>query len=358
MTSAAESTGLVSGPSIWSSVLRGLQLPFAEQNLDFLALLESCEIEPGDLSRAHSKIPLERYLKLMNRAAGLANDPLLGIRLARTCGPETLGAVGFLFLSSRTLAEALSDLCTYLTLLQDATDFQFVRNRDSIAFHYSLYGAADVDCRQDVEFSLCLTARLIRMFGGSDIEIGAFYFRHSPQLPVSEYERLLRAPTYFNQECNCVTLPAVMANVRGQALDANLSDLLKEFLDDEAAQRGRLRTFADQVRQILLGGRIQAPVTARKLARYLNTSTATLHRRLAKQDTTLREIVDQVNFETARNYLSSSSLPVTQIGYILGYAEAASFTRAFQRWSGGLTPSAYRRMEADQRNQSSTSPSP
>ena len=98
-------------PRIWSSVVRGLQLPLAEQNVDYQALLADCEITEDDLKKVHGKIPLKKYLRFMEHAATIADDPLLGIRLARSCGPETLGAVGFLFLSSRTLAEALADFC-------------------------------------------------------------------------------------------------------------------------------------------------------------------------------------------------------------------------------------------------------
>ncbi|MEE4163894.1 MAG: AraC family transcriptional regulator ligand-binding domain-containing protein, partial [Woeseiaceae bacterium] len=158
-------------PRIWSSVVRGLQLPMIEQNLDFGALLDACGIDEEDLQAVHGKIPLKSYLRLMEHAASAAEDPLLGIRLARSCGPETLGAVGFLFLSSRTLAEAIADFCAYLNLLQDTTDFQFTHDRRHIAFHYQMYGVPDMDCRQDVEFSIALTSRMIRIFGGADVEI-------------------------------------------------------------------------------------------------------------------------------------------------------------------------------------------
>ena len=195
-------TSSAAEPRIWSSVVRGLQLPITEHNLDFDALLESSGIAPEDLQTVHGKIPLKSYLRFMEHAAVAASDPLLGIRLARSCGPETLGAVGFLFLSSRTLAEAFADFCAYLNLLQDTTDFQFSHDRRHIAFHYQMYGIPDIDCRQDVEFSLALTSRMIRMFGGADIQIEAVSFRHSPSLPVADYERLLKAEARFNQESN------------------------------------------------------------------------------------------------------------------------------------------------------------
>ena len=330
-------------PRIWSSVVRGLQLPLAEHNVDYAGLLADCDIAEDDLSKVQGKIPLKKYLKFMEHAAVVADDPLLGIRIARSCGPETLGAVGFLFLSSRTLGEALADFCAYLNLLQDTTDFQFVQDRRTIAFHYQMYGVSDIDCRQDVEFSLALTCRLIRMFGGPDVKIREISFRHSPSVPVAEYERLLKTDTHFNQESNSVAVPAKMARIRGHAFDSSLSSILKDFLDAELAERGKIMSFLDQVRHVLLGNRIAAPVTAEKTANYLGISSATLYRKLKAENTTFGKLLEEVHFELAKKYLVDSALSVTQIAHIVGFAESASFTRAFARWSNGTTPSQYRK---------------
>ncbi len=331
-------------PEIWSSVVRGLQLPFAEQNIDYATLLRDCDISEEDLHRVHGKIPLRKYLRFMEHAAAAADDPLLGIRLARSCGPETLGAVGFMFLSSRTLVEALSDFCAYLNLLQDTTDFQFTQDRSTIAFHYQMYGVPDLNCRQDVEFSIALTSRMIRIFGGPEVEIAYVTFRHSPSVPAADYERLLKTEARFNQETNSVRVPAKMARARGHALDPSLSGVLKDFLDTELKRRGRIQSFTDQVHHLLLGNRIAAPVTAKKTAGYLGVSQATLYRRLRSEGTTFGDLVSEAHFELAKNYLSDSELSVTQIAHIVGFAESASFTRAFSRWTNGVTPSQFRKL--------------
>ena len=196
-------------PSIWSSVIRNLQLPLNERHLDTDSLLQQCGISPQELEHPHTPIPLSKYLLFMESAAELAEEPLLGIQLARTSGPETLGALGFLFLSSHTLYEALNDFCRYLNLLQDATHMSFTREGNELWFRYDLYGVDDTEYRQDTEFSLALNSRLIRMFSGSQVEISGFHFRHSPSVPVTQYEHcyaaavfLGRKPTPYVFRCN------------------------------------------------------------------------------------------------------------------------------------------------------------
>ncbi|MGI9233726.1 MAG: AraC family transcriptional regulator [Woeseiaceae bacterium] len=339
----AVTTQELTEPRIWSSVIQGLRLPLTELNVDFQQLLDCSDISEEDLAKSQGKVPLKRYLHFMEQASILADDPLLGIRLARSCGPETLGAVGFLFLSSRTLAEALSDFCTYLNLLQDTTDFRSRLGRSELTFFYQMYGVPDIDCRQDVEFSIALTSRLIRMFGGAEVQIANINFRHSPSAPPGEYDRLLKTETRFNQESNSVSVPAGMARVGGHAFDSSLSGVLKEFLDTELLRRGRIHSFLDQVRHMLLANRIAPPVTAARTANHLGVSTATLYRRLKAEGITFGKLQEEVNFEIAKNYLTDSELTVTQIAHVVGFAESASFTRAFSRWTNGVTPSRFRR---------------
>lgn len=330
-------------PRIWSSVIRGLLLPLAENNIDTKALLNAHGIDEADLDKPHGELPLKKYLKLLEAAAVEANDPLLGARLARSAGPETLGAIGFLFLSSRTLAEAISNLHIYLNLLQDATHSQFTHNADEISYIYQLYQTSDLDCRQDVEFSMALTCRLIRMYGGADVEISSVTFRHSPTVPEFEYQRLFKAPVYFEEEMNRVTIPSQHGQIRGKVLDHSLSRILQDFLDEELQQRNRFQSFTDQVSRILYQGAITPPITAQKVAKLIGVSDATFYRRLKTEDTKFGELCDRRNFDLAKSYLSQSSLSITEIAHMVGFSESASFTRAFARWSSGKTPSEFRK---------------
>lgn len=336
-------------PRIWSSVIRGLLLPLAEYNIDAKALLAAHDIDEADLDRSHGEVPLKKYLKFIETAALEAEDPLLGARLARSAGPEALGAIGFLFLSSHTLSEAISNLQIYLNLLQDATYTQFTHDTEKISYSYQLYQTNDMDCRQDVEFSLALTCRLIRMYGGTDVKISSVTFRHSAAAPKTAYERLFKAPVYFEEEMNRLTIPAEYGQIRGKVLDQSLSRILQDFLDDELKRRSRFQSFPDQVSRALYQGAIEPPITAQKVAKYLGISSATFYRRLKTENVTFGELCVSRNYDLAKNYLLQSSLSITQIAHMVGFAESASFTRAFTRWSEGKTPSAYRKENADKR---------
>jgi AraC-like DNA-binding protein len=84
-----------------------------------------------------------------------------------------------------------------------------------------------------------------------------------------------------------------------------------------------------------------------KLARAAATlfvSERTLKRRLQEENASFQNLVDQVRLERARELLTGTSLSLNQIAEVLGYADAANFTRAFKRWTG-VSPSHYRAAE-------------
>lgn len=81
--------------------------------------------------------------------------------------------------------------------------------------------------------------------------------------------------------------------------------------------------------------------SASEAAAQMSISERTLNRRLARQDLRFGEVLDQVRQQRATYLLDRSNLPIEQIADMLGFAETASFSRAFKRWLG-VSPMHYR----------------
>jgi transcriptional regulator GlxA family with amidase domain len=83
-------------------------------------------------------------------------------------------------------------------------------------------------------------------------------------------------------------------------------------------------------------------LTARGLANALGISPRTLYRRLkAATGESPRDFIDRIRFEATKALLATSAYPVKQLAARAGYADEASFRRAFLR-RAGMTPGAYR----------------
>ena len=77
------------------------------------------------------------------------------------------------------------------------------------------------------------------------------------------------------------------------------------------------------------------------LAEMMNVSLRSLQRQLSESHTSYSKLVHEVRYEAASSMLEDRNLGVTEIGHILGYSDAAHFSRFFSRISG-VSPSEYR----------------
>jgi AraC-like DNA-binding protein len=73
----------------------------------------------------------------------------------------------------------------------------------------------------------------------------------------------------------------------------------------------------------------------------LDMSVRTLRRRLSEENTSFQEILDEVRFGLATEYLVETRLPLQEISILLGYSDPGNFTHSFKRWSG-KAPSGFR----------------
>jgi AraC-like DNA-binding protein len=97
-----------------------------------------------------------------------------------------------------------------------------------------------------------------------------------------------------------------------------------------AALRSLLRERLDQLPDVV------------EAARALGLSARSLQRKLGTTGTTFERELGQVRREVAESLLAQSHVSLGEVATRVGFAEQASFTRAFQRWTG-TTPSRARR---------------
>jgi AraC-like DNA-binding protein len=98
---------------------------------------------------------------------------------------------------------------------------------------------------------------------------------------------------------------------------------------------------AGKVRQVLLAN-IDAPPDVDTLASQLGLSTRTLRRRLQQENTSYRELIDDLRAQTAIKYMRDTRLTVENIAFLLGFGDPAAFRHAFRRWTN-TAPNEFRR---------------
>jgi len=98
----------------------------------------------------------------------------------------------------------------------------------------------------------------------------------------------------------------------------------------------------DRVRQVISGLLGSGQLSIRAAAEATGMSVRTIQWRLAQAGLTYSRLVDEVRSAEARRRVSDPTVRMRAVATHLGFAEPASFTRAFRRWTG-LSPREYRK---------------
>jgi AraC-like DNA-binding protein len=69
------------------------------------------------------------------------------------------------------------------------------------------------------------------------------------------------------------------------------------------------------------------------VAQNLNTSPRTLRRKLREENSSFRQVVDELRRDMAIRYLHDTNLTVEEIAETLGFSDTANFRQAFRRWT-------------------------
>lgn len=120
------------------------------------------------------------------------------------------------------------------------------------------------------------------------------------------------------------------------------AELAEDLCRDVVARR-RERTGTARDVQVLITQQLPAGAPMERVAAALGLSERGLRRWLAADGVGYRALLEEVRESLARSLLESrATLPVADVARRLGYADAASFTHAFTRWTG-VPPASYAR---------------
>ncbi|KKN93104.1 hypothetical protein LCGC14_0201930 [marine sediment metagenome] len=306
--------------------------------------LENTGLPEGDLENC-TTLELWQELAVIRNVVAHHPHPGTGLRLGLCYHLTSLGLLGYAMLSSRTLGEAIKvcdqfrplSLSICPVILEKETSGLLMHLDDSVL-------PPDARCLV-VERGLAAWTNLF----GELLQRRYLPLRIDLKVPEATDEELYRnhfgCPVVLGASSNSMLISwndlnsaLPLANTTTQQTCANLCQRLCESLDD-------VRTpLARQVLQMLMGQSGQHS-GARQIAGWLNLSERTLHRRLAEEGFPFRSLDERVRRDLAEQLLGNSALGLESIALQLGYAEAASFSRAFKRWTG-LSPKLWRHQRA------------
>ena len=187
-----------------------------------------------------------------------------------------------------------------------------------------------------------------RQFTRVDWEPRAVSFSHAAPSSDQEYRRVFRARVEFGARENAVEFERALLELPLVAADPDLLEVLEPQIEDFLARVPHRQRFSVRAREAVRSALQGGDATLDAAARALGLSPRTLQRRLREEDTSHREVLEEVRAELASLYLADLELSLDQVAARLGFSEPSAFHRAFRRWTG-TTPAAYRSRIVEQR---------
>jgi AraC-like DNA-binding protein len=267
----------------------------------------------------------------------LGDPPGLGFEAGSHYHIGTFGIFGYACLTSPTLGEATRFALRYWELTFGFTLPTVTVDGDIATLRLELPEIAGPVAEFLIERDLTAMAMVMSELTGLPAPVDELALA----FPGRGIREALGTAPRFDAQANTVTFPAeYLTRPLPQAHPITVAGC--ESQCQELVMRNRARTgVAHRVREQLV--RITgAPHTIGSVALALAVSERTLRRRLTQENTSFRQLYEEVHRTLAQEMLATGALSVDDVAIRLGYAEASSFIAAFKRWTG-TTPARYQR---------------
>jgi AraC-like DNA-binding protein len=326
--------------TIRASCLMQFRELVAELGEDPDAVLREAGIRPEDAGHPERFIPLRAAMHALESAAAVTSTPDFGRRLAARRSIETIGLLGVAAQSAPTLEAAFEIFSTFIGAHSPGLQIVLTPEIDSDAWfcEFRIFVDGPPRERQTFEMFLGASLQILRAILGSAYSPLAVHVPHSALTAAADYVRYFGCTTRFAQ-------PAAGFLLRS----ADLHRCLQR--DDQARERAEaelsaliedqgpslVQTVSGVARSLLPTGALTIDLAARQLALHPRT----LQRRLADEDASFAEIVDNIRRDTAQRYLRDTDISLDHLTRLLGYAEQSVLTRSCQRWFSA-SPTTFR----------------
>jgi AraC-like DNA-binding protein len=314
----------------------------ATHGVDPAALLAASAVDPALMTDPHARLTALQSGSMLVNAMEMSGEPAIGYEIGLHSSLTTHGIMGYGLISSSTVRQAIGLSERYLparlpmltmTLTVDGpvAAIEIVENAPlgtvrQCTLDLFLVGVARI--------APVLTDRLRR---SEELELWfdypepEYYARFADRLPVARFE----------MGSNQVRFPASDLDLQPETANHVTVAMVEEQCRRELEQLGLDGDLVVQVQAALREAPDGIP-DLDTVADRLSMSSRTFKRRLQEHGTSFRQLVESARKAEAVRLLTGTALSVAQVAERLGYADASSFSRAFQKWTA-TTPGAFRR---------------
>ena len=329
-------------PTVTGIAARLAITALTKHNVALAPLLQRAGLSARDFDGRQQRISAASQGMFLEYAAEAVDDSAFGLHLAEEASPREAGLLFYIAAAAKDIGEAVALFARYSRIANEAARFKPVRGPKGIVAEIDFVGLSRHTAKHVIEFGVALTIKGLREIAGRNIRPTHLSFIHARNSDLRAFELFFGSPVEFGASGDQIAFSNETLALPLVTEDPHLLETLRPICDEAAKERatavGSLRAAVENEAQKLLP---HGKAKRHRVAKTLGHSERTLTRRLADENTTYEEVVDQLRRSLALQYVREPSLSVSQIAWLLGYEGSSSFNHAFVRWTG-RSPSATR----------------
>ena len=314
---------------------------------DPLPLLDQYGLDAARLSQPMARLSIPRYMRLGHAAIALTGDPALGLRMGQLSRLSQAGLAGVTAAQAPTVREAARTLIRFEALYGSNYRGQSSLHEDAQGAWLRFYSISPYNAYNRFVVDSIISGWLHQLSAVADRPLTCEHIEIEFSEPeyAEQYSVLSHNPVRFRADTNQLRLNHATLDRRNPQHCPSTWAYLLQLCERELEQLTRTRSLRERITQLLgpllNGGR---EPDLEEVAARLKLPTWTLRRKLTEEGTQFRAILNDTRRDLAMTYIRDTELAFGEIAYLLGFASAEAFQRAFKRWNAE-TPGEFRRRQ-------------
>lgn len=310
------------------------------------AALRDTGLSIDEVRDPQARTSVQQLLAVGCNAVRLSPRPDLGLIVGQRLHVTSYGLYGYAMLCAETMRNGFALATKYQALATPVMLVSLSECGDVAVLHVptqidaGLWGLSPPEYGFFLDMQFALHGTLAKdVMGPWCVPTRIFYALPRPA-HAEQIERVLECSVVFGDACNAIHYPRewlerapYMAN---PITAAQMSESCERLVQTFAWQAGLTHRVYEEITRT--PGRFPG---IEQVAAALFMTSRTLSRKLAAEGTTFSDLVAQVRYALALDYLRTTRLSMEDIATALDFSDANSFRQAFRRWSG-KAPTDYR----------------
>ena len=300
--------------------------------IDPLDLFQAAHIDMDKVECAGCRISnrsVDRLWELITRSI---KDPCMGLRMAEHWHPSYLNALGYSWLASSTLLEALNRLVRYIHIVTETIELELDESEGELDLIIN-YNSTVGEFPQRSDAKLAVFMAMCRANFGDELRPVRVSFKHAPPTCAEQYHDFFNSLVLFNQPLNIITFNLKDTSQKLTGANPYLAEINDKVVI-KYISRLKKSDIIERTKTIIADNLSSGNVSNKMVAKKLFMSVRSFQRALEKTNVTYRGILAEIRQELAEGYINNPAIELQEVAYLLGFTEYSVFSRAFKQWTG------------------------